>query len=89
MAGAKIKGITIDIGANTQKFQKELSKVNKASKETENKLRDINKLLKLDPKNVTLLEQKQRTLNTSIEQTKKRLDIAKDALKKLKELHSK
>lgn len=85
MAGAKIKGITIDIGANTQKFQKELSKVNKASKETENKLRDINKLLKLDPKNVTLLEQKQRTLNTSIEQTKKRLDIAKDALKQLKE----
>ena len=59
---AKVKGITIDIGANTTEFQKELSKVNKASKETANKLRDINKLLKLDPKNVSLLEQKQRTL---------------------------
>ena len=83
--GGMVKGITINIGANTEKFQKELAKVNKASKETANKLRDINKLLKLDPKNVELLEQKQRTLNTSIEQTKKRLDIAKDALKQLKE----
>lgn len=85
MAGAKVKGITINIGANTEEFQKGLAKINKESKATANKLRDINKLLKLDPKNVTLLEQKQRTLNTSIEQTKKRLDIAKDALKQLKE----
>lgn len=83
--GAKVKGITINIGANTEKFQKGLAKVNKESKATANKLRDINKLLKLDPKNVELLEQKQRTLNTSIEQTKKRLDIAKDALRQLKE----
>lgn len=83
--GAKVKGITINIGANTEEFQKGLAKVNKESKATANKLRDINKLLKLDPKNVELLEQKQRTLNTSIEQTKKRLDIAKDALRQLKE----
>ena len=83
--GAMVKGITINIGANTEEFQKGLAKVNKESKATANKLRDINKLLKLDPKNVELLEQKQRTLNTSIEQTKKRLDIAKDALKQLKE----
>ena len=83
--GATVKGITINIGANTEEFQKGLAKVNKESKATANKLRDINKLLKLDPKNVELLEQKQRTLNTSIEQTKKRLDIAKDALKQLKE----
>lgn len=83
--GGMVKGITINIGANTEEFQKGLAKVNKESKATANKLRDINKLLKLDPKNVTLLEQKQRTLNTSIEQTKKRLDIAKDALRQLKE----
>ena len=83
--GGMVKGITINIGANTEEFQKGLAKVNKESKATANKLRDINKLLKLDPKNVELLEQKQRTLNTSIEQTKKRLDIAKDALKQLKE----
>lgn len=83
MAGAKVKGITINIGANTQEFQRELTKVNKQTKETQNKLRDINKLLKLDPKNVDLLEQKQRTLNTAIEQTKSRLDIAKNALGEL------
>ena len=80
---AKVKGITIDIGANTTEFQKELSKVNKASKETANKLRDINKLLKLDPKNVSLLEQKQRTLKEAIDQTNDRLKLSKDALKEL------
>lgn len=85
MAGAKVKGITIDIGANTDQFTKELAKVNKATRETSNKLKDINKLLKLDPKNVTLLEQKQRTLNDAINQTKQRLSLAKDALKQLKE----
>lgn len=85
MAGAKVKGITIDIGANTDQFTKELAKVNKATRETSNKLKDINKLLKLDPKNVNLLEQKQRTLNDAINQTKQRLSLAKDALKQLKE----
>lgn len=85
MAGAKVKGITIDIGANTDQFTKELAKVNKATRETSNKLKDINKLLKLDPKNVNLLEQKQRTLNDAISQTKQRLGLAKDALKQLKE----
>ena len=84
MAGAKVKGITINIGANTSEFSKGLTKINKQTKETQNKLRDINKLLKLDPKNVDLLEQKQRTLNTAIEQTNDRLKLSKDALEELK-----
>ena len=80
-----VKGITIEIGANAQGFQKELAKINKESKQTANKLKDINKLLKLDPKNTQLLEQKQRTLNTAIDQTQKRLNLTRDELKKLKE----
>ena len=80
-----VKGITIEIGANAKGFQKELAKINKESKQTANKLRDINKLLKLDPKNTQLLEQKQRTLNEAIDQTKKRLNLTRDELKKLKE----
>lgn len=84
MAGAKIKGITINIGANTDEFQKGLSKINKETKETSNKLRDLNKLLKLDPKNVELLEQKQRTLTDAVKQTNERLKLSKNALEELK-----
>ena len=84
MAGAKIKGITINIGANTDEFQKGLSKINKETKETSNKLRDLNKLLKLDPKNTELLEQKQRTLTDAIKQTNERLKLSKNALEELK-----
>jgi len=84
MAGAKIKGITINIGANTDEFQKGLSKINKETKETSNKLRDLNKLLKLDPKNTELLEQKQRTLTDAVNQTNERLKLSKNALEELK-----
>lgn len=83
----EVKGITIEIGANAQGFQKELAKINKESKKTSNQLRDINKLLKLDPKNTELLDQKQRALKTSIEQTNKRLELTRSELSKLKEAH--
>lgn len=81
----KIKGITIEIDANAKGFSKSLASINKETKKTQNTLRDINKLLKLDPKNVQLLEQKQKTLNTAIEQTDKRLELCRDELQRLKE----
>lgn len=80
-----IKGITIEIDANAKGFQKSLAEINKQSKKTQNQLKDINKLLKLDPKNVSLLEQKQKTLNTAITQTKDKLKLAKDELQRLKD----
>ena len=80
-----VKGITIEIGANAKGFQKELASINKETKQTANKLRDLNKLLKLDPKNTQLLEQKQRTLNTAVEQTNKRLELTRNELNRLKE----
>lgn len=58
----RIKGITVEIGGDTTGLSKALSGVNKEIKSTQSQLKDVNKLLKLDPTNTTLLEQKQKLL---------------------------
>jgi phage-related minor tail protein len=75
----RIKGITIEIGGDTSSLSKAISGVNSELKSTQEQLRDVDKLLKLDPENVTLLEQQQRLLNQSIEDTSKKLEILKTA----------
>ena len=79
MADAKIRGITIKLGADTQEFTKALKGIDTQLKTTQNNLKDINKLLKLNPGNVELLTQKQKYLSDAIEQTGKRLDELKKA----------
>lgn len=78
MAG-RISGITIEIGGDTTKLQSALKGVDKTLKTTQANLKDINKLLKLDPKNTELLRQKQKNLQTAIKGTKDRLKELKDA----------
>ena len=58
----RIKGITIEIDGNTTKLSKALEGVNKSIKSTQSQLRDVEKLLKLDPTNTELLSQKQKLL---------------------------
>lgn len=81
MAGSRIKGITIEIGGDTTKLQSALSGVDKSLRQTQNNLRDVNKLLKLDPGNTALLTQKQKALKDAIGLTKDRLQQLKDAQK--------
>ena len=64
-----IKGITITLGADTQKLTKALEGVNKQSRELQGELRQVERLLKLDPTNTELLSQKQKLLAKSIETT--------------------
>ena len=78
MAG-RIAGIVIEIGGDTSKLQTALKGVDKTLKTTQANLKDINKLLKLDPKNTDLLNQKQKNLQTSIKATKDRLAELKQA----------
>ena len=85
MAGAKIRGITIDIGADTSGLQKALSATNKEIKSTQTQLKDVEKLLKLDPKNVELLAQKQKLLAKATTETKDKIKTLQDALQKMKE----
>lgn len=61
MAG-RIQGITVEIGGDTTKLQKALKGVNTEIRNTQSQLRDVDKLLKLDPGNTELLAQKHRLL---------------------------
>ena len=81
----RIKGITVEIGGDTTKLSDALKNVNKSIKDTQNQLRDVNRLLKLDPGNADLLVQKQKYLSQAISDTKEKLKQEQDALKQLKE----
>lgn len=80
----RIKGITIEIGGDTTKLSKALEGVNKDLKTAENGLKDVDKLLKLDPSNIELLRQKQDYLNSAIESSKEKLEQEKAALEQMK-----
>ena len=79
MATTKIRGITIELGADTSGLSKALKEVNSEIGKTQKDLKDVEKLLKLDPKNTELLEQKQRLLNDRIGETKTKLEALKQA----------
>jgi phage-related protein len=79
VAKSSIKGITIKIGGDTTGLDKALKETNKKSRELENELKAVDKALKLDPNNVTLVKQKQDLLKDSIKETKSKLDVLKEA----------
>lgn len=82
---SRISGITIEIGGDTTKLQTALKGVDNQLRTTQSSLKDINKLLKLDPGNVDLLTQKQKNLENAIQQTKDRLQQLKDAQKNVQQ----
>ena len=59
---SRIQGITVEIGGDTTKLSKAMESVNKSIKGTQSGLKDVNKLLKLDPSNTELVVQKQKML---------------------------
>lgn len=73
----RIRGITIEIDGDTKGLSKALQGVNKDIKSTQTQLKDIEKLLKLDPHNVTLLGQKMEALGKQINSTKEKLSQLK------------
>ena len=74
---SRIQGITVEIGGDTTKLSTALSKVNKEIRDTQAQLKDVNKLLKLDPGNAELMAQKQRLLSQAVSETKEKLDALK------------
>lgn len=76
----RIRGITIEIGGDTTKLDKALSGTNKNIKDTQSALKDVERLLKMDPGNTTLLEQKQRLLAQSVEATAEKVRTLKEAM---------
>ncbi|MBR3240930.1 MAG: hypothetical protein IKF99_21150 [Oscillospiraceae bacterium] len=84
MASGRIKGITIEIDGNTTPLQRALAGVDKSLQKTNSALKDVNKLLKVDPGNVDLLRQKQEYLGRAIQDVKEKLKIEKEAFEQLK-----
>ena len=76
---SRIKGITVEIGGDTTKLTDALRDVNNEVYNTQAQLKDVEKLLKLDPSNTELLAQKQRLLNEEVQATKDKLEALKEA----------
>lgn len=81
----RIKGITVEIGGDTTGLDKALKSVNTSIRTTQSALKDVNRLLKLDPSNTELLSQKQRLLKDAIAATKEKLDSLKVAQEQAKQ----
>lgn len=84
MASGRIKGITIELGADSSKFVSALSKLDSSISKTKHNLNDLNRALKLDPGNSELLKDKQVELAHAIEDTKAKLEQEKQALEQMK-----
>lgn len=81
----RIKGITVEIGGGTTGLDKALKGVNSTIKKiTQSQLRDVNRLLKIDPSNAKLLAQKQQLLQKEISETSEKLNALKEADKQAK-----
>lgn len=76
---AKIRGITIELGADASGITKALKQVDSQLKTTQNNLKDIDRLLKFNPGNTELLTQKQKNLKEAISLTKQRIEELKKA----------
>ena len=79
MAANRIKGITVEIGGDTTKLQTALKGVNTEIRNTQSQLKDVEKLLKLDPGNTELMAQKHRLLGDAVKETKEKLETLKTA----------
>lgn len=89
MATTKIRGLTIELGADTSKLGKALEEVGAKSKNISKELQDVNRLLKLDPGNADLLAQKQKILADAVDTTAERLAALKEAERKVQEQFAK
>ena len=74
-----IKGITIEIGGDVSPLNKALGEVNKESRNIQNELKSVERLLKLDPSNTELVAQKQKLLGEAVEKAKEKLDFLRKA----------
>lgn len=83
MADTKVRGITIDLKADTTGISKSLGELNGDISKTQKQLRDVEKLLKLDPKNTDLLQQKYDLLKKSVADSEKKVKALQKAQEEL------
>ena len=81
--GMKVRGVTIEIGGDVTELSKALKGVNSDISKTQKELKDVEKLLKLDPSNTELLRQKHELLGKQVADTKTKLETLKKAEEEL------
>lgn len=79
MANSRIQGITIALEGDSTPLKKALSDVDKASGKTTKELGQINRALKFDEGNTTLLAQKFEVLQEVVQHTQTRFNALKQA----------
>lgn len=79
----KIRGITIELGGDASGLIKSMQSATKEVKGVQSALRDVNKLLTLNPASTELLTQKQKLLKEQVDATQKELEEEKKALEAL------
>lgn len=77
--GSNIKGITIEIGGDATKLDQSMKQVYSTSRNLTRELKQIERELKFNPKNVELTAQKQKVLSEQVKNTRERLNQLKDA----------
>ena len=80
-----IRGINVVVGADTTALSKALSDVNKRSRDIQSELKQVERLLKLDPSNTELLAQKQKLLADAVENAREKLDRLRAAQEQVNE----
>lgn len=82
--GARIRGITIEIGGDTTKLVSALKSADTAIRTTQSDLNTINKALKFDTTNIDLLKDKQAALNDRVAEAKDKLAAEEAMMEELK-----
>gem|GEM_PF-3837528 len=80
-----IRGITVNLEANTTGLQAALKDVNKNAKDIASELRQVERLLKFNPKDTELLAQKQKLLSDQINNTREKLNRLRAAQSQVNE----
>lgn len=79
MASSKIKGITIQLGADTTGLDKAIKGIETETKKAAKELTEVNKTMKSSGDSAVLWEQKQKLLSTALEESKKKLKLLEEA----------
>ncbi len=80
-----IRGINVVIGSDTTGLSKALSDVNQKSRDIQSELKQVEKLLKLDPANTELVAQKQKLLGDAVANTRGKLDALRKVQQQVNE----
>lgn len=87
MSAGNIKGLQVEIGAETKGLEAALKDIGRVSNDINKELGQIEKGLKFDPENAVLLAQKQELLKDKIENTRKGLDALRQAQERVEQMY--